>query len=115
MKCWYLPAGNFNLSKFFNNFSELAWIDYSGLKVNAVTGYTQPEKRQQANNEIKSRILSGDTVAQIQGFGEWMQQKRYSPNTIKTYTEAISTFFRYFHHKTVLEITNVDLLDFNSH
>ncbi len=115
MKCWYLPAGNFNLSKFFNNFSELAWIDYSGLKVNAVTGYTQPEKRQQANNEIKSRILSGDTVAQIQGFGEWMQQKRYSPNTIKTYTEAISTFFRYFHHKTVLEITNADLLDFNSH
>jgi integrase/recombinase XerD len=44
-----------------------------------------------------------------------MQQKRYSPNTIKTYTEAIGTFLKYFSQKTILEITNADLNNFNSH
>lgn len=114
MKCWYLPQNEFNLSLFFINFSELAWIDYSALKENTAQMLPQPENRQQVNHEIKVRILTEETQTQIQKFREWMQQKRYSQNTIKTYIEAISTFFKYFHKKTVLAITNADLVDFNS-
>jgi len=114
MKCWYIGRDNFNLSSFFANFSELAWIDYRGLKENPVTTQDDRQKRQQINNEIKSRKLQDETQKQIQRFRDWMQQKRYSPNTIKTYSEAISTFLKYFHYKTTSVITNADLIDFNS-
>ena len=115
MKCWYLPRNDFNLSFFLNNFCQLAWIDYSGLKENPVSLIPEPLKNQQVISEIKSRILPEETQVQIHRFREWMQQKRYSANTIKTYTEAIGTFLKYFSQKTILEISNADLLDFNSH
>ena len=113
MKCWQMPRADFNLGLFFNNFSELAWIDYSGLKENQVNITPKPLKNQQIIDEIKSRILREETQFQIHQFREWMQQKRYSPNTIKTYSEAINTFLKFFHQKSVLEITNADLTDFN--
>lgn len=113
MKCWYLHRNDFNLSSFFSNFSDLAWIDYSGLKENRENFMPEPVKNQQVISEIKLRILPEKTLTQIHRFREWMQQKRYSPNTIKTYSEAINTFLKYFHQKSVLEITNADLTDFN--
>ncbi len=115
MKCWYLPRNDFNLSFFLNNFCQLAWIDYSGLKENPISLIPETLKNQQVISEIKSRILPEETQVQIHRFREWMQQKRYSANTIKTYTEAIGTFLKYFSQKTILEISNADLLDFNSH
>ncbi len=114
MKCWYVPRNDFNLSLFFNNFSELAWIDYSGLKENQGYSMSGQVKTQQVSFEIKSRLLPEETQVQIHRFREWMQQKRYSPNTIKTYTDAISTFLKYFSQKAILEIINDDLIDFNS-
>ncbi len=94
MKCWQMPRADFNLGLFFNNFSELAWIDYSGLKENQVNITPKTLKNQQIIDEIKSRILREETQFQIHQFREWMQQKRYSPNTIKTYSEAINSFFK---------------------
>jgi len=114
MKCWYIWRDDFNLSSFFANFSELAWIDYTRLKENTVTIQDDRQKRQQIINEIKSRKLQDNTQKQIQRFRDWMQQKRYSPNTIKTYLETIRIFLKYFHYKTTSFITNADLIDFNS-
>ncbi len=114
MKCWYLRRNDFNLSIFFNNFSDLAWIDYSGLNGNQENSVPQPVKNQQEIGVIKSRNLPEETLVQINRFREWMQQKRYSPNTIKSYTEAISTFLKYFYQKSISAITNADLADFNS-
>lgn len=114
MKCWYLKRNDFNLGLFFSNFSDLAWIDYSGLKENREKLIAEPVKNQQDIDEIKHRKLPEETLNQINRFRKWMQQKRYSPNTIKTYTEAIITFLKYFHQKSTSEITNADLVEFNS-
>lgn len=43
-----------------------------------------------------------------------MSSKRYSASTIKTYTEALSTFLKYYHHKPIVEITNNDIIAFNN-
>lgn len=115
IKAWYIERGDFDLSSFFKNFSELAWIDYSGLKENHAQTIVEPEKRHQAILEIKTRELHEETLSDINKFREWMQQKRYSPNTIKSYTEAIITFFKYFYQKPVSDITNTHLIEFNSH
>ena len=114
MKCWYLPQVDFNLSSFYTNFRELAWIDYSQLKGTRGNLMPEPVKNQQVITELKSRILPEKTQDQIHRFREWMLQKRYSGNTIKTYTEAVIIFLKYFNKKTISEITNADLNRFNS-
>ena len=44
----------------------------------------------------------------------WMQSRRYSDSTVKTYTEALKTFLTYYKSKAVAEITNDDIIDFNN-
>ena len=52
-------------------------------------------------------------VNELVVFGQFMQQKRYSPNTIKTYTEALKVFREFYSTKELSEITNADIERFN--
>ena len=61
-----------------------------------------------------TRVPSMDGIHQIGRFRSWLQSKRYSVNTIKTYTEALETFLCFFKDKMVAEITNEDLIYFNN-
>jgi site-specific recombinase XerD len=43
-----------------------------------------------------------------------MRQKRYSESTIDSYSEVIAIFFAYYGDKQIFEITNSDILSFNT-
>lgn len=58
--------------------------------------------------------LDSDKELEIQLFIRYLSSKRYSPNTIKVYADSLSTFLRYFSTKSILEISNDDLIDFNN-
>lgn len=70
-------------------------------------------------NRIRFKIeliptLSSEAITQIQKFADWLNSKRYSPNTIKTYTEALKSFLLFFKEKPVAEITNEDVICYNN-
>jgi integrase/recombinase XerD len=70
-------------------------------------------------NRIRFKIqliptLSEEAIVQIQKFSDWLNSKRYSPNTIKTYTEGLKSFFLFFKEKPISEITNDDVIYFNT-
>jgi len=50
----------------------------------------------------------------IQTFIRYLNSKRYSSNTIKIYSDSLSTFFRYFSMKDITVISNDDLIYFNN-
>ena len=50
----------------------------------------------------------------IQNFIRYLNSKRYSSNTIKVYSDSMSTFLRYFSMKDISDISNDDLIDFNN-
>lgn len=50
----------------------------------------------------------------IQNFIRYLNSKRYSSNTIKVYSDSMSTFLRYFSMKDITDISNDDLIDFNN-
>ena len=50
----------------------------------------------------------------IEQFKRWLQSKRYSDSTIKTYGEALKTFLYYFKMKPLEEISNQDIIAFNN-
>lgn len=49
----------------------------------------------------------------VNRFGNWMSQKRYSPNTVLTYTSSIKIFLRHYKNKNLDEITEKDIIRFN--
>ncbi|MEJ5316550.1 MAG: site-specific integrase [Tenuifilum sp.] len=94
-KCWYLPISQFNLNKAFEAFKSIAWLDIKNLP--------------HTSNEDKYQI---DTQQEKERFEKWLKFRRYSPNTIKTYTDALVVFLSYFDHKPVSELSNDDVVLF---
>ena len=58
--------------------------------------------------------LSAETIKKIDKYIHWLQSKRYSASTVKTYTEALTVFLRYYWDKPVSGITNQDVITFNN-
>ncbi|HDP76332.1 MAG TPA: integrase [Bacteroidales bacterium] len=94
-KYWYLPISQFNLNKALEAFKSIAWLDIKNLP--------------HLSNEDESLI---DTLQEKERFEKWLKFRRYSPNTIKTYTDALVAFLSYFDHKPVSELTNEDVVLF---
>lgn len=63
--------------------------------------------------EIKGE-LTAEHLKKITQFKDWLNSRRYSANTIKTYTEALRIFLKFYSHKTITEINNQDLIRFNN-
>ncbi|MDD3901843.1 site-specific tyrosine recombinase/integron integrase [Sphingobacterium hotanense] len=60
------------------------------------------------------RQLSTKAQRQTEKFVQWLRSKRYSESTIKTYTEAIRIFLKFFSEKPLNEIGNDDITVFNN-
>ncbi len=57
---------------------------------------------------------SEEGTESIKKFKQWLQSKRYSENTIKTYCEALKSFLVFYRNKTTSEITNDDVIIYNN-
>ncbi len=56
--------------------------------------------------------LDSESLKEIEQFKRWMEHKRYSDSTVKTYVMAITTFLRFIKPKTSAEATNEDMQKF---
>ena len=54
------------------------------------------------------------TEQHLLAFKSYMHYRRYSPNTIKTYTESLEIFFRFFQNRALESLTIEDIIDFNN-
>lgn len=57
---------------------------------------------------------SEEGIEQIKKYIQWLSSKRYSPNTIKTYSEALKSFLIFYREKAITEITNEDVVIYNN-
>ena len=104
-----------NLRIIFSTFKGIAEVDKTGIFGGTPLPKPEPGPMpvEKGSNLIQLPPLPVAATAKIEEFRMWMKQQRYSENTIKTYTDGIKTFLRYFHSKTPAEITNSDLIVFN--
>ncbi len=49
----------------------------------------------------------------INAFKKWMEQQRYSENTIKSYMSMLIIFFKHFYYKPAKDISEKDIIRFN--
>lgn len=105
LRTWYVPFSREVLHELKNLLEPLCTIDAEPLK-----------KQLALENEAKAKNDYINTIAQpkIERFKKWMQSKRYSASTVDTHIEALKTFLKYYHLKPIEEITNQDIIDFNT-
>ena len=59
-------------------------------------------------------VPSEEGILQIEKFKQWLLSKRYSPSTIKTYSEALKSFLIFYREKPIAEISNEDVIIYNN-
>ncbi len=64
--------------------------------------------------KLENTVLAADKAAKAERFSRRLKSKRYSDNTIKTYTDALKSFLLFFNNKPIEEITNEDLITYNN-
>ncbi len=65
-------------------------------------------------NKANNILLPQHVIEQKEKLKKWMVSRRYSSNTINTYTEALTVFLGYFGSLNPNEISNQHLIDFNN-
>ena len=63
---------------------------------------------------VEDTIPSAEGIAGIEKFKQYLHSKRYSENTIKTYSEALKSFLIFYRHKPLLTIDNDDVIIYNN-
>lgn len=64
-------------------------------------------------NLLNTEVLRSDKMIHIENFRTYLQVKRYSESTIKTYTEALKSFFLFYNSKDLLSINNQDVENYH--
>jgi integrase/recombinase XerD len=68
----------------------------------------------QTRFKITVSLPSAEGIEAIEKFKRYLRSKRYSENTIKTYSEALLSFFTFFNSKSINMITNEDIISYNN-
>jgi integrase/recombinase XerD len=66
------------------------------------------------NDRTKTYILTDEAKQKTEKYIQWLRSKRYSESTIKTYSESLKSFLKYYNDKPISEITNDDVIIFNN-
>jgi integrase/recombinase XerD len=103
-RSWYVPYTTEITHEIKNHLGPLCTIDASALK----------EKLRISKKVKEQQACITSNQEKITYFSNWMHSRRYSGNTINTYTDALKTFLKFFHQKELQEITNHDIIFFNN-
>ncbi|MFI0427522.1 MAG: site-specific tyrosine recombinase/integron integrase [Flavobacterium sp.] len=59
-------------------------------------------------------VPNAEGIASIETFKRYLLSKRYSPNTINTYSDALKSFLTFCNTKAIKDITNEDVIAYNN-
>lgn len=113
--CWYGESSEqllFSLQQIFGENSLI--LNKSVTLANTSTNSLPDERDIKDIQVITDNKFTKTTEVKLIKFSDWLNSKRYSPNTIRTYLEAIKTFIRFFKGKETGQITNDDIITFNN-
>lgn len=69
-------------------------------------------------NRIKFKIQENkynqEIVTELEIYKNWLLSKRYSPNSIKSYCEALKSFLVFYNQKPISSLTNNDVILYNT-
>lgn len=117
-KMWQLPDEPKSLHLLLSEFRGIAWVNLDSLS-NTKSGQSSQSYQIKVNSvskAIQSELteLKEAHMEQLLHFENYLRSKRYSPNTIKTYSDSLRTFFRFCSEKPIDELDTDDVIRFNN-
>ena len=107
---WYTPYSVKVLNQIKSLFDPISKINADLLKEKVLN-----QSANQAYTPISAGfLLSEEAQLKMKNYQSWLQSRRYSPNTIKTYMDALKAFLKFYSDKAVDTITNDDVIKFNN-
>ena len=83
------------------------------IKVNKVAvPESVKEKRNDLGTEVRERVLSVEAMEGIENVRKYLEENRYSSNTIESYIALLEVFFKYYNTMSPEDITESDITDF---
>lgn len=104
LQSWYIMWSPENFGLIVKTMRGFGYVNYTGMQT------------LQTQQDVMAADHPSEAYIQplLEKFKRWMQSRRYSGNTIKTYSEAVTCFLSFHSSKRPEEISNQDLLDFNN-
>ncbi|MGG7034362.1 MAG: site-specific tyrosine recombinase/integron integrase [Flavobacterium sp.] len=62
----------------------------------------------------KGTLPNSEGIQAIEHFKQWLRSKRYSENTITTYSDALKSFLVFYREKKISDIINEDVVIYNN-
>ena len=105
--CWHVPDKPETINELLKVFKGKAWIDYSKLTLRH-----KPEDliENTEDSNISSECVAVEIKKGLYDFKMWLQHKRYSESTIKTYLDAAKSFLMFIYPKPLPEVDNNDMV-----
>jgi site-specific recombinase XerD len=94
------------------------YLDYTafkkeGNKTEIIDPYSKTKKSIEASRKLKKKPLSEEQERELFRYRNWMQNQRYSENTIRSYINNLDSFFRFFNDKKIENIGEDELFLYN--
>lgn len=107
-RTFYTPYHKTRVNELFNYIRQKKWyVNYEAFKNNSLPAKIAPTK------QITLPLLKDEQTNEIKRFKKWLEQKRFSTNTVNTYAEVTAFFLRYMNLKNLTEITARTIEQFN--
>ena len=110
---WHIPWRDDIVKVLFKQFKGRYFVDYAKFRKDTVCA-RPPVAQKVVNPASELPKLDESREKLLKQFKHHLQSSRYSESTIKTYSEALGVFFRYFHYSLLDEISNQDFIEFNN-
>lgn len=101
LKCWYVPYTHDSVEMITKAFESAAIIDSSALDALGLLPEIVDKKQERVLNDSQRKILNS--------YYRYLQGKRYSTSTVKTYTYLVADFVEFCGDKALKELTNRDV------
>lgn len=112
-KCWHIQNSADNLKEIYRLFKGIAIINGDEF-FKKQTPQKPIVKTNPKPETVNHYILSDEAKTKILKYKQWLKSRRYADNTISTYTDALTTFLRFYNLKPIDKITNDDVIKFNN-
>ncbi|MBD0825510.1 tyrosine-type recombinase/integrase [Aestuariibaculum marinum] len=111
-KTFYTTFYKGAISDLFNYFRQKKWyVNYSDF--NTQTNENKEPKNKHTSVIHKLPPLNDEQITEMNKFKRWLEQKRFSTNTVDTYVEVTSLFIRYINLKNISDISARSIEQFN--
>jgi integrase/recombinase XerD len=108
-KAWLLPCHNNNVNEIINI------LHHHHIKVVFKQAINETRVSDESSTKpILTASLNNESLSKLNEFINWLKSRRYSENTISTYTECLKTFLKFFAEKSLAEINHHDVVTFNN-